>query len=96
VDWEATEHYYGAFKLQLPGQDHLLKTAYYQFLSVLDPNADTGVYLAGDSVSWSGGWTEGALQTGINAACAVAKRLGGTLRESSPLTQNSSLYRYGG
>ena len=96
VDWEATEHYYGAFKLQLPGQDHLLHVAYYHFLSVLDPASDGGVYLAGDSVSWSGGWVEGALQTGINAACAVAKRLGGTLRDNSPLSQNPNRYRYGG
>ena len=96
VDWEATEHYYGAFKLQLPGQDHLLHAAYYHFLSVLDPAADGGVYLAGDSVSWSGGWVEGALQTGINAACAVTKRLGGTLRDDSPFSQNPNRYRYGG
>jgi tryptophan 2-monooxygenase len=37
VDWENTLHYYGAFKLQLPGQDPLIYIAYYQFLSVLDP-----------------------------------------------------------
>jgi tryptophan 2-monooxygenase len=95
VDWEATQHYYGAFKLQLPGQEHLVQSSYYHFLSVLDPASDRGVYLAGDSVSWSGGWVEGALQTGVNAACAVAKRLGGTLREDSPLSQNAKRYNYG-
>ena len=96
VDWEVSEHYYGAFKLQLPGQDHLVQAAYYQFLSVLDPATDPGVYLAGDSVSWSGGWVEGALQTGVNAACAVAKRLGGNLTANSPLSQNRNLYNYSG
>ena len=55
---------------------------------------DTGVYLAGDSVSWQGGWTEGALQTGINAACAVAHHLGGKVIEESPLTQNPASYEY--
>ena len=94
VDWEAAEHYYGAFKLQLPGQDHLVQEAYFQFLSVLKPDADPGVYLVGDSVSWSGGWVEGALQTGVNAACAVAKRLGGSLGKGSPLKQNPKLYNY--
>ena len=84
------------FKLQLPGQDHLVQAAYYQFLSVLDPATDPGVYLVGDSVSWSGGWVEGALQTGVNAACAVAKRLGGTLSINSPLSQNPKLYNYSG
>lgn len=94
VDWENTPHYYGAFKLQLPGQERLVHAAYYQFLSVLDPGSDKGVYFAGDSVSWSGGWVEGALQTGLNASCAAALRLGATLRDKSPLTQNPALYRY--
>ncbi len=94
VDWENTLHYYGAFKLQLPGQERLIHAAYYQFLSVLDPGADKGVYFAGDSVSWSGGWVEGALQTGLNAARAAAKHRGATLRDNSPLTQNPNLYKY--
>ncbi len=96
VDWEMSEHYYGAFKLQLPGQDSLVQAAYYQFLSARNRAADPGLYLAGDSVSWSGGWVEGALQTGVNAACAVAKHLGGTLRARSPLSQNPKLYNYSG
>lgn len=94
VDWENTPHYYGAFKLHLPGQERLLHAAYYQFLSVLESQADKGVYFAGDSVSWSGGWVEGALQTGINAACAAAQHLGATLRDRSPLTQDPNLYTY--
>jgi tryptophan 2-monooxygenase len=94
VDWEMSQHYYGAFKLQLPGQDSLVQAAYYQFLSARTRAADPGVYLAGDSVSWSGGWVEGALQTGVNAACAVVKRLGGRLRAKSPLSQNPKLYNY--
>jgi tryptophan 2-monooxygenase len=96
VDWEMSRHYYGAFKLQLPGQDSLVQAAYYQFLSARTLATDPGVYLAGDSVSWSGGWVEGALQTGVNAACAVVKRLGGTLRAKSPLSQNPKLYNYSG
>lgn len=94
VDWGDSLHYYGAFKLQLPGQERLIHAAYYQFQSVLDPDADKGLYFAGDSVSWSGGWVEGALHTGINAACAAAKHLGATLRDDSPLTQNPDLYSY--
>ena len=93
VDWESEPDYYGAFKLQNPGQDADLQAAYYQFQSVLD-GTDRGVYLAGDSVSWAGGWTEGALHTGLNAACAVAKRLGGTLPPQSPLDINPNQYAY--
>ena len=94
IDWEATPYYYGAFKLNYPGQEPDCAAAYYQFLSVLDASNDKGVYLAGDSVSWAGGWTEGALQTGINAACAAAQHAGATVRPGSPLTQNPKLYDY--
>lgn len=97
VDWQCEPHYYGAFKLNLAGQEPYNQTAYYQFQSVLDPALDRGVYLAGDGVSWSGGWTEGALQTGLNAACAVAQRLGGVVEPDSPLTaQPEDRYNYGG
>jgi tryptophan 2-monooxygenase len=93
IDWEAESGYYGAFKLNYPGQDVEVQTAYYQFLTANDSTQDTGVYLAGDGVSWSGGWTEGAMHTGLNAACAVIQRLGGTLYPNSPLTQEI-LYAY--
>jgi tryptophan 2-monooxygenase len=95
VDWEAEAEYYGAFKLQYPGQDPYARDAYFQFQSVLDDSSDRGVYLAGDSVSWAGGWTEGALHTGLNAASAVVRRLGGSFSVPSPLTMNPSLYDYG-
>ena len=91
IDWQNSEHFYGAVKVQLAGQEPLLYDAYYQFLT-----ADKGVYLAGDCISWAGQWAEGAIQTGLNAACAVANHLGGTVREGSPLTQNPNLFHYGG
>jgi tryptophan 2-monooxygenase len=93
IDWENEDFYYGAFKLQYPGQEPNIAAAYYQFQTVGTAN-DTGVYLAGDSVSWSGGWTEGALQTGINAACAVIAHIGGQVNPKSPLTQNANMYNY--
>jgi len=96
VDWESTDHYFGAFKLDQPGQEPDVQAAYYQFLDVLTPASDGGIYLAGDSVSWAGGWTEGALQTGLNAAAAAAKRVGATLPANSPLSQRKDLYDYGG
>jgi tryptophan 2-monooxygenase len=94
IDWQVEPYYYGAFTLNDPGQEACNHAVYYQFLSTLDPVADRGVYLAGDGVSWSGGWVEGALHTGINAACSAARRIGATLREDSPLSQQPSLYRY--
>ena len=78
----------------LPGQDDDVRELYFQFLSALSPETDSGVYLAGDSVSWSGGWVEGALHTGLNAACAVIHRLGGRLPSDSPLEQRPHRYQY--
>jgi tryptophan 2-monooxygenase len=94
IHWESTPYYHGAFKLQLPGQDIDVHRAYFQFLSALNSQTDQGVYLAGDSISWSGGWVEGALHTAINAATAVARRLGGELVPDSPLGQNNRRYNY--
>jgi tryptophan 2-monooxygenase len=95
VDWETEMNYYGAFKLQYPGQDPYAQDAYFQFQSVLDSDTDCGVYLAGDSVSWAGGWTEGALHTGLNAACAVVQRFGGAFNTGNiPLKINPQLYTY--
>ncbi len=55
---------------------------------------DKGIYLAGDGISWSGGWVEGALYTSLNSVFAVAKRLGAKIAKSSPLYQNPNLYHY--
>jgi tryptophan 2-monooxygenase len=94
IHWESAPYYHGAFKLQLPGQDIDVHRAYFQFLSVLNWQTDPGIYLAGDSISWSGGWVEGALHTAINAAAAVARRLGAELGANSPLGQDSRRYNY--
>jgi tryptophan 2-monooxygenase len=92
VDWQDQKQYYGAFKLNYPGQDPLNQTLYYQFLS-----SQNGVFLAGDSVGWCGGWIEGALQTGMNAAAAIVQRFCGAsgLAPNNPMTQNSSRYSNG-
>lgn len=79
IDWELEPHYYGAFKLNFPGNDELSRRLFYQFLGCQDAATDPFVYLAGDSQSFTGGWIEGAIQTGVNAACAVIRSLGGSL-----------------
>lgn len=92
VDWQDQKQYYGAFKLNYPGQDLMNQALYYQFLS-----SRNGVFLAGDSVGWCGGWIEGALQTGMNAAAAIVQRFcgAGGLFSNNPMTQNPSQYSYG-
>ena len=38
-----------------------------------------GVFLSGESTSWAGGWIEGALHSGLDAAMAVVRKMGGRL-----------------
>lgn len=96
IDWDSQAHYYGAFKLNFPGDDGLTSELFYQYLSCLQPDTDKFVYLAGDSFSYTGGWIEGAVQTGVNAACAVIKSLGGDFYTlDNPISaQKSSAYNY--
>ncbi|WDE95795.1 FAD-dependent oxidoreductase [Lentisphaera profundi] len=94
IDWQNEQDYYGAFKLNYPGQEPDIHAAYFQFMSVLNKKLDKGVYIAGDSNSWSGGWIEGALHTGINAASAVVKRLGGELPPYNSFIQDPDMYCY--
>lgn len=92
IDWQDEPQYYGAFKLNYPGQDPMNQTLYTQFLT-----SQNGIYLAGDSVGWCGGWIEGALMTGVNASAAVVNQLCGAsgLAAGNPMTQSASLYNYG-
>ncbi|MBA2652956.1 MAG: FAD-dependent oxidoreductase [Tatlockia sp.] len=93
VDWINVKYQNGAFKIFTPGNDARQKSLYYQFQSVLTKK-DRGFYLAGDSISWSGGWVEGALYTSLNAVFAVAKHLGAPVSKNSPLYQDPNLYKY--
>lgn len=93
VDWVNTKYQNGAFKLCVPGNDAHQKNIYFQFQSV-NSDFDMGFYLAGDSVSWSGGWAEGAMYTSLNAVHAVAKRLGAVIPAGSPLEQKRDRFRY--
>nr|WP_308219557.1 FAD-dependent oxidoreductase [Agrobacterium fabrum]UTN42814.1 Iam [Agrobacterium fabrum] len=56
---------------------------------------DKGLYLAGCSCSFTGGWADGAIQTACNAACAVIHSSGGVLAEGNPLTHPWKQYNYG-
>lgn len=93
VNWANNKYQNGAFKLLPPGYEKFQSHLYCQFKSVLNPD-DKGIYLAGDCVSWQGGWVEGALSTAINAVFAVAKRFGGDLIHPNPLEDNPPVFHY--
>ncbi len=81
IDWMSQADYHGAFKLNLPKQDRYLQRLYSDFLNA-GSVGDTYVYLAGDDVSFMGGWSEDAIETAINAVGAAAVSLGWSLRSS--------------
>lgn len=74
--WEQAKGYHGAFKLTHPGQYDRQRDLFLQPF-VPGPEKHNGVFLAGESVYWGGGWVECALQAGLNAAMAVVYRLDG-------------------
>ena len=43
------------------------------------PPQERGIFIAGDDVSWTPGWVEGAVTTGLNAVWGILKHLGGEL-----------------
>ncbi|MBO9112541.1 MULTISPECIES: NAD(P)/FAD-dependent oxidoreductase [Rhizobium/Agrobacterium group] len=93
-DWLMDPYSIGAFKLNYPGEDIYSQQLFFQFTTAKRPEEDTGLYLAGCGCSFTGGWVEGALQTGLNAACAVIRSCGGQLLEGNPIDEMTSAYRY--
>jgi len=43
-----------------------------------------GIFIAGDDVSWTPGWAEGAVQTALNAVWGMANHLGGLSAHDNP------------
>jgi tryptophan 2-monooxygenase len=83
IDWQAEPYFFGAFKLNQPGQDPYVHDLFYDFLKATGTGPDRLVYLAGDSIGYLGGWVENAFQTGVLAAAGVAVSLGGTLTNAA-------------
>jgi monoamine oxidase len=76
--WEGMKGYNGGFKLTYPGQ-YEYQLALFKQPFEPGPELHNGVFLAGETTSWAGGWLEGALQSGLNASRAIVSRLGGCL-----------------
>ena len=93
VDWMTEPNYHGAFKLNTPKQDRLLQPAYLNFTAA-GTAKDPHVYIAGDDVSFEGGWCEGAIETALNAAAAVGVSLGGKPVSPSPFDTYTGKYDY--
>lgn len=93
IDWLTEPNYHGAFKLNYPKQDSLLQASYTFFMTACG-SSDPHFYLAGDDVSFMGGWCEGAIETAINAVSAVGVSLDGAPVSPSVFDGRTADYNY--
>ncbi|MCZ2526143.1 flavin monoamine oxidase family protein [Streptomyces sp. HB2AG] len=84
VSWEAEPYFMGAFKANLPGHYRYQRRLFTHFVQDRLPEDRRGLFLAGDDISWTAGWAEGAVQTALNAVWGVMHHLGGSTDPSNP------------
>lgn len=84
VSWEADPHFLGAFKGALPGHYRYNRRMHSHFLQSDFPAEQQGIFLAGDDVSWTPGWAEGAVHTALNAVWGICHRFGGKSPSDNP------------
>jgi tryptophan 2-monooxygenase len=48
------------------------------------PPEQRGIFLAGDDISWTAGWAEGAVTTALNAVWGVLQHFGGGTHPDNP------------
>jgi tryptophan 2-monooxygenase len=84
VSWEADRHFLGAFKGALPGHYRYNQRMYAHFMQDELPEEQRGIFLAGDDVSWTPAWVEGAVQTSLNAVWGIMHHLGGSAHPANP------------
>ncbi|AYG78377.1 Tryptophan 2-monooxygenase [Streptomyces hundungensis] len=82
VSWENEQHFRGLSRWSCPGDYPYQRDLFAHFMKEFTgspavpgepPNA---LYLAGDDTSWSPGWLNHALASGLNAAWGVLRQLG--------------------
>ena len=84
VSWEADPYFLGAFKGALPGHYRYNQRMYAHFMQDAFPAEHKGLFIAGDDVSWTPAWVEGAVQTSLNAVWGIVHHLGGKSHASNP------------
>ena len=84
VSWESDPNFMGAFKANLPGHYRYQRRLYSHFVQDKLPVHQRGIFLAGDDISWTAGWAEGAVTTALNAVAGTIRHLGGTSAPDNP------------
>ena len=84
ISWEADPYFLGAFKGALPGHYRYNQRMYGHFMQDALPPAERGIFLAGDDISFTPAWVEGAVQTSLNAVWGIVHQLGGQCPPENP------------
>lgn len=84
VSWEADPNFLGAFKGALPGHYRYNERMYSHFYQQDMADEHRGIFLAGDDVSFTPAWAEGAVQTGLNAVWGIMNHFGGGSHAENP------------
>ena len=84
VSWESDPHFMGAFKGNLPGHYRYQRRLFCHFMQESFAPEHRGLFLAGDDISWTAGWAEGAVTTALNAVWGVVQQLGGAAAPGNP------------
>ncbi|MEU3309943.1 NAD(P)/FAD-dependent oxidoreductase [Nocardiopsis sp. NPDC006832] len=84
ISWEDEPYFMGAFKANLPGHYRYQRRLFTHFRQDDLEERHRGLFLAGDDISWTAGWAEGAVQTALNAVWGVMHHLGGTADPTNP------------
>ena len=84
VSWEADPHFLGAFKGALPGHYRYNQRMFAHFMQDDKPASERGIFIAGDDVSWTPAWVEGAVQTSLNAVWGILHHFGGRTHAENP------------
>ncbi|MFD5752316.1 flavin monoamine oxidase family protein [Streptomyces sp. NPDC127033] len=84
VSWENEPWFMGAFKANLPGHYRYQRRLFTHFMQDRLPADRRGIFLAGDDISWTAGWAEGAVQTALNAVWGVMRHFGGATDPVNP------------
>jgi tryptophan 2-monooxygenase len=84
VSWESDPNFMGAFKANLPGHYRYQRRLFSHFVQQDFAPQHRGVFLAGDDISWTAGWAEGAVTTALNAVAGAIRHLGGQSLPENP------------
>ncbi|MEZ5168116.1 MAG: NAD(P)/FAD-dependent oxidoreductase [Acidimicrobiales bacterium] len=84
VSWESDPDFLGAFKGALPGHYRYNRRMFTHFMQDDLPPHQRGLFLAGDDISWTPGWVEGAVQTALNAVWGITRHFGGSSSDHNP------------